>query len=210
MRGDERRRRGSSPVIPAERSESRAQERRARRMRFWIPDSGFAASGTTRFEDPFGRSKSASVDQSMPRSDLLRFYLSPEGRVSRQAYWFRLFLPVLGLNLALAALEGRLAAGAGGSLASLLLNLALAPPFFIVTYKRFKDRAFGPRHFLWFLGVTAAAIAVGNRAVAAEAGTLAMAAFTVLAMVIPAFLYLVLALPSIPGETRFGPDPRGV
>ncbi|MEL6365500.1 MAG: DUF805 domain-containing protein [Pseudomonadota bacterium] len=144
----------------------------------------------------------------MTRTEIAQFYFSPVGRVARQAYWFRLFLPVLALNLALAAVEGRWTAEAGASVWSSVLNAALLPPFLIVTYKRFKDRSFGPRHFAGFIGVIVGAVIIGRRAVAAGQGTVGIIAFTVLAMAVPAFLYLVLALPSQAGANAYGPDPR--
>jgi len=144
----------------------------------------------------------------MTLADLRPFYFSPAGRVSRQAYWYRLFLPALGLNIAAAAVEGTWTAEDGASLLSTLINLALLPPFLIVTYKRFKDRSFGPRHFAGFLGTIALCVVIGRLAVDAGDGMIGIVAFTVLAIVVPAFFYLVLALPSQNGENAFGPDPR--
>ncbi len=75
--------------------------------------------------------------------DFKKFYFSPEGRVDRQQWWLRLFLPALVISLILGAIDnatGRFDPETGLGLFSGLFSLLILIPAIIVYIKRFHDR----------------------------------------------------------------------
>ena len=140
--------------------------------------------------------------------DLIPFLTRLDGRVSRQAYWFGFFLPAIAIQTGAGAIEGRLSAADGSGLLSQIVALALLWPFIAVTVKRFHDRSLKAVYVAGFIGAMAAAGGVSWAGLQTETFWVSLLGNSLHAMIVPAFFYLLLALPGIPEENAFGPDPR--
>lgn len=112
-----------------------------------------------------------------------KFLLSIEGRINRQAFWLRFYVPVMVISIALTILDlavGTYSLESGGGLFSGIFTLLVIWPSIAVGVKRLHDRN---RSGWWLL--------------------------LILVPIIGAIWYLVDAgiLKGTEGSNRFGPDP---
>ena len=117
--------------------------------------------------------------ESQPQGfDFRRFYFTPSGRVNRKEFWLYYFLPFLAGYMAVYFVGSTV--GLAGDIALVICSIAVLWPVWCVTTKRLHDR----NKSAWWQLV----------------GFIPLAG--------PIFLLVQHALPSTPGENRYGPVPQ--
>lgn len=146
---------------------------------------------------------------------MLRFFLSPIGRVSRKGYWLGWILPSAVLTVIATIIDS--AAGSEGSgLASATTTLLTFWPNLAITIKRYHDRGMSGWWVLWSF-VIVVGLAVPAIGASESFGltnivwpwVLASVSLYALSFAIIAFALIVYFLPGDIGANRFGADPLG-
>ncbi len=146
---------------------------------------------------------------------MLGFLLSPNGRVSRKAYWLGWILPSAALGVVAGVIDM-----AGGNeatgLASTIVTLATVWPNFAITIKRYHDRGMSGWWVLWSILIVVGLLV--PVVVASESLSftnilwpyvIAWIALYAASFAVIAFALIVYFLPGDFGANRFGADPLG-
>ena len=144
---------------------------------------------------------------------MLRFLLSPVGRVSRRDYWLRWLVPTCAASIVASVVD---AAAETAPLVSSALTLATFWPNMAITIKRYHDRGMSGWWVLWsILIVCAAVLLVFSATETLQYGNIlgawigAFIGLYVGVFASIAFALIVYFLPGERGANRFGPDPLG-
>jgi uncharacterized membrane protein YhaH (DUF805 family) len=146
---------------------------------------------------------------------MLGFLLSPNGRVSRKAYWLGWLLPSAALGV-FATIIDMAGGNAGTGLASTIVTLATVWPNFAITIKRYHDRGMSGWWVLWSVLIvcllcvpTAAALESFGFANIVWPWVVTWISLYAASFAVIAFALIVYFLPGDIGPNAFGADPLG-